>query len=223
MPAPDIAVSPSPLFDVPSIIWRALDFSVTDADRLQGCDGTHRLEVTLPPSLSRAVPQRRAEFMAGRLAAGLALLAAGQPAKVGQQGRAPVWPVGIRGSITHAGHHTIAAVSTETDCLGIDYEQLLTPQMADEIADSIITPEEAALRPDDMAFEVFLTTTFSLKEAVYKAASPRLSHIPDFHEARLLRFGNGDASLTLDGLTYHGHYRLMPEAALTVICEMHAP
>ena len=53
--------------------------------------------------MARAVPQRRREFFAGRLAAHRAMEALGhlpEPVPMGQD-RAPVWPQGLVGSISH--------------------------------------------------------------------------------------------------------------------------
>ncbi|WP_352542194.1 hypothetical protein [Mesorhizobium sp. M0018] len=64
----------------------------------------HKLALPFPPSLCTALPLRGAEFLAGRAMADAALQALGQlttEIPIGPD-RAPVWPKGSVGSITHA-------------------------------------------------------------------------------------------------------------------------
>ncbi|HWS27500.1 MAG TPA: hypothetical protein VN259_13150, partial [Xanthomonadales bacterium] len=67
---------------------------------------------------------RRREFLAGRLAAHAALTALGERGAVGRQGRAPVWPQGCSGSISHANGCAVAVAASARhwQALGIDLE-----------------------------------------------------------------------------------------------------
>src|ERR1700716_1803425 len=67
----------------------------------------------LPQPLRHAVPNRQREFLAGRLCAAQALRCLGADSThVGMAGdRAPVWPDGVVGSITHSGGFAAAAVA----------------------------------------------------------------------------------------------------------------
>lgn len=84
----------------------------------------------LYPQEARAVVsarrKRRREFAAGRTAARQALAALGLPPQAIPMApdRAPVWPAGVTGSISHTDTHCVAVVSVATGLrgLGIDIE-----------------------------------------------------------------------------------------------------
>ena len=70
-------------------------------------EGTHGLLPEEAPAIARAIPKRQAEFAAGRRAARAALTTLGHPAQaipVGDR-RAPIWPQGTVGAITHDQGH----------------------------------------------------------------------------------------------------------------------
>lgn len=78
--------------------------------------------------VANAVHSRRKEFALGRALARRALAAAGH-ARVGIPAgpdRAPIWPTGIIGSITHCDHIAVAAVAptqSGIQAIGIDLER----------------------------------------------------------------------------------------------------
>lgn len=118
------------------------------------------------------VPARRAEFSAGRHAARAALAALGQPACALPQGadRAPLWPAGLAGTITHSATACLAAVATGRPGLGLDLEpdEPLDPALWDIV---LTTDERArvAAAPDPGLTAKLI---FSAKEAAYKAQYP---------------------------------------------------
>ena len=66
-------------------------------------------------AVSRAVEKRRAEFAAGRSLARIALTEIGHaPCAIAQADRAPVWPLGIVGSITHSNDYVAVCVVNQT-------------------------------------------------------------------------------------------------------------
>ena len=65
----------------------------------------------LPEPLRAAAPKRQREFLAGRHCAAHALRTAGLPETVGLQDRAPIWPKGAVGSISHSDARVVAVVS----------------------------------------------------------------------------------------------------------------
>ena len=80
------------------------------------------------PAVVRAVAKRQLEFAAGRHYAHSALQALGAapgPLLVGPA-RAPLWPAGVVGAISHDDGWAAAAVARQVDCagLGIDIESL---------------------------------------------------------------------------------------------------
>jgi 4'-phosphopantetheinyl transferase EntD len=136
-----------------------------------------------------ASPLRAAEFRLGRRAAHLALKAIGsepQPILRGSQ-REPIWPRGVAGSITHAGHHALAAAGYLSDVggIGIDLEDRgrFFPALETEIAGEA---ELAALaRLEGRAREDATIELFSAKESIFKAHYHRIGHFFGFDAARI--------------------------------------
>lgn len=182
-----------PPFPMPGAVWRACPISRSAVEILIGEDEAGGLvAATAPPDLRGAAPSRRAEFLAGRICALLALRALGfaadpeNPASLGRSGRTPLWPAGAAGSISHAGGWAMAAAARRSCPIGLDFEPLMPEATLREVAPAVVSAQEAALRPADWSEARFATFVFSAKEAAYKALSFRLGgHIPEFHEARL--------------------------------------
>lgn len=200
-------------FADPDIHWAEVAFEVGEATSLS-CAGHH---IALPDDLAAAVPKRRSEFLAGRLCAAIALRAAGLPEEVGRLGRAPVWPKGCTGSITHSRNRAIAVVSRSARMLGIDCEALVPEARAQDLREMILTDAEAALRPEGMAFGTYFTLVFSAKEALYKARAPGLTRIPGFLEVTTTAFTADSLHLTLDGIPAQARYVLSGEDCVTMV------
>lgn len=133
--------------------------------------------LALPESIARSVLKRQAEYFFGRLAAHHALAEAGLPTANVPIGpaRAPVWPAGCVGSITH--HDTLAAAAAITggpSGLGIDVERIVEPgESAYALRVVAFDGQELALIDDTAvtglpALEA-LTLAFSAKESFFKA------------------------------------------------------
>ncbi|WP_417720653.1 4'-phosphopantetheinyl transferase family protein [Salipiger sp.] len=122
--------------------------------------------------VARAVPARRAEFIGGRLAAREAMARIGLPpaAVPPMPDRAPRWPDGVVGSITHTEGLCLAVVgrAAQWRALGIDLE-------ADTPLQTDLLPEIAdrdELATCDLPQELAGKRIFSAKEAAYKAQYP---------------------------------------------------
>lgn len=133
-------------------------------------------------AMARAVPKRRAEFAAGRKAARQAMTQLGLPRVAIPMGadRAPVWPCGVTGSISHAGGLALAVVAGTgaVRSVGVDLERdvPLDPWLVAEVC----RPEErAGLSPEAQAAQA--TRLFSAKEAAYKAHYPLLRRVYGFY------------------------------------------
>ncbi|MGJ8616307.1 MAG: 4'-phosphopantetheinyl transferase family protein [Sulfitobacter sp.] len=117
-----------------------------------------------------AIPARQREFAAGRAAARAAMVELGIKAKpiLANPDRAPIWPRGVTGSISHTDNVCIAAVSHTETCrsLGIDIE-LATPLDADLITTICSDTELRRVAGPDQLHHAKLI--FSAKEAAYKA------------------------------------------------------
>ena len=159
--------------------------------------------VDYPPSIQRSVAKRQAEFLAGRLCARQALARLGLPGQnlaIGED-RAPQWPAGLVGAITHGDGWAaaIAAPARLQRGLGLDVETLLAPERAQRLAGEILTAAELARlpdRPDRAALAV--TLSFSLKESLFKALYPLVRQRFYFEAAEVLAWSmDGRARLRL--------------------------
>lgn len=142
-------------------------------------------------AVARAVAKRRDEFEAGRVLARRALARlspelAAAPLPVGPD-RAPAWPAGFVGTITHSRHLCAAAAARAADAasLGLDLEPA-TPLKEDLVA-RILGREErawlAARPPGDRLLLAKLV--FSAKEAFYKCQHPLTGRFLEFHDVCL--------------------------------------
>lgn len=123
------------------------------------------------------VPARRAEFAAGRRAARRAMTVAGLPlAPIPMDAdRAPAWPDGVVGSISHCDDLAVAiCADARWRGLGIDLER--DGPCDPDLAETVLTPAEAGL-PARLAF--------CLKEAAYKAQYRVTRQIFGFDQLRL--------------------------------------
>ena len=142
------------------------------------------------PAIARAVAKRRLEFTAGRVAARAAMADLGLPPAAIPMGedRAPVWPAGLTGSITHCRTACIAAVAPlgAMRSIGLDIEEA-TP-LAPDLWDTVLTPDERtwlAARPEaDRG--LLAKRIFSAKEAFYKAQYPLSGRVLGFGEVEVL-------------------------------------
>jgi len=151
--------------------------------------------IQLPEKLQRAVPKRLAEFIAGRYCANLALQRLRsndqvliEEIQIGDK-REPLWPTDVIGSITHS-HGFAAAVVADTAQIrgvGIDSEQLINPNTANNVASHILREEEVFQENQHLvlAFEQYLTLVFSAKESIYKCLFPLVKQYFDFKDARI--------------------------------------
>ncbi|RTN92522.1 enterobactin synthase subunit EntD [Enterobacter sp. WCHEn090032] len=147
--------------------------------------------------LANAGRKRKAEHLAGRIAAAHALPDHTVPG-IGPSGE-PLWPEGISGSITHSGTQAMAVVVRHPDArVGIDCEAILPDSEAREIQDGIIDVQEAmCLTRSGYPFALALTLTFSAKESLFKALFPQVKTFMDFDCARITRLDERTLTLAL--------------------------
>lgn len=192
-----------------------------------------RAGIVRPPSIERSVAKRQAEFLAGRLCARAALGRLGLPGcdlPIGQD-RAPGWPAGLCGAITH-GDGWAAAIAAPTDHyrgLGLDVESLLAPDRALRLAGEILTATELERLPEDPEQAALVVTlTFSLKESLFKALYPLIGRRFYFEAAALLGWSeDGQARLGLltdlseewhQGVQLAGQFSLRDGRLLSLVC-----
>ena len=147
------------------------------------------LNIPVEPSLQNAVLKRRAEFLAGRYVACVALEFLDiKPFTIyiGKY-RQPVWPPGIVGSISHSNTHAVSIVSSSLCYVGVDIEPLLVYEQATEISNSIASVEEyRRLSDKGISFQFAVVLLFSAKESLFKAIFPKVGRYLDFFSSELI-------------------------------------
>ena len=122
--------------------------------------------------LTKAAPKRIHEFAAGRACARTALSDLGYVSVALLMGpdRAPLWPGGATGSITHTDSFCAAVVAPtrQIRALGLDAEP--AQSVKPDLWRRICTPQELAMlqAQDDQSARAAATLIFSAKEAFYK-------------------------------------------------------
>ena len=126
-------------------------------------------------ALGRVAPLRRAEFAAGRLALRRAQAALGVTPFAVPNGadRAPAWPRGFCGSISHAGGVAMAVLGRQDGglrSLGLDIE--VYEALPAALHDSVLLPPERAGIGGGIDAGRWAQAIFCIKECVYKAQYP---------------------------------------------------
>lgn len=159
--------------------------------------------IILPDSLANAVLKRQVEFAAGRFCARQALQKLGYGGvatlPVGQH-RAPVWPDGYLGSISHGDGQAmaVAARNQEWRALGIDIETLLSNEAAQPLVEHLMTAAELAIGvAAGITLERWLSLVFSAKESLFKALYPFVGRYFDFLDAEVCELDEPQAGLML--------------------------
>ena len=122
--------------------------------------------------IARAIEKRRREFTAGRACVRRAFAKLGVPAVAvpNDERRAPVWPDGVVGSISHTGDYCAVVVARRADvsAVGLDVEK--DEGVAERLWERICTEEELAFVRARDAIERgwWVRLLFSAKESFYK-------------------------------------------------------
>ncbi len=140
--------------------------------------------------LARAMgPARRREFAAGRACARRALQALGVPDAPTLRGlrRAPRFPDGVVGAITHTSGFCAAAVARRTSFAGIGLDAERDQSLSERAVARICTEHElAALRAlPGRTPEHWGALVFSAKETLYKAYFPLTGVFIGFRDAEI--------------------------------------
>lgn len=209
------------------LIKAAFDLSRFDERLFVACD------IPSPTHLTQAVRKRRAEYLASRVVVRNALSRMGIEAAIlsNDGDRAPVWPVGISGSLSHS-HQSIAVLLSRAEhrlLLGVDCENILPAETAEQMHSVIVSPaEKQTLLESGLPFATALTLAFSVKESLYKALFPLLRQAMDFRAAEItalhpatgqvqLRLTDSFASDFPAGRVFSGQVEVQAEQLLTWI------
>lgn len=140
--------------------------------------------------VEHAVPKRQQEFRIGRECARSALAELGVEPAIIPMGpdRAPVWPPGVVGSITHSRGLVAAAVARKTLLAGLGFDAELAVPLEPDVLSHICTEDEqrwlAALRPGPAGTD-WPKIIFSAKESVHKCVSPMSGIMLDFRDVSI--------------------------------------
>ncbi|MBO9881922.1 4'-phosphopantetheinyl transferase superfamily protein [Xanthomonas sp. D-109] len=146
-----------------------------------------------PPSIARSVRKRQAEYLAGRRAALAALRAAGSTATdlpIGAD-RAPLWPAGFLGSLSHTDGLAVAIAlpaSAGAKGIGLDIERVVAADQLEAIRNVALDASDCdalAALARARGWPYALTLGFSAKESFYKAAAATVGRFFDFDALRI--------------------------------------
>ncbi|MDX2470140.1 MAG: 4'-phosphopantetheinyl transferase superfamily protein [SAR324 cluster bacterium] len=161
----------------------------------------HPLEGKIAEAFSNQ--SRRESFLAGRAAAHLGLDSQGfsrLPILRSPKG-APLWPTGVKGSISHKGDLAVAVVlpkGSKFKAVGVDLETLtaeINPNILGKIASKT---EQANLGLSDEVFGTKERQIFTLKEAVFKCLHPVFGVWFGFLKAEVIALDSESAEVQLD-------------------------
>jgi 4'-phosphopantetheinyl transferase EntD len=168
--------------------------------------------------VTNAVPKRRRDFALGRACARAALSALGRgDAAIGRdENGVPLWPAGIRGSITHTKFYAAALVAEahHVGGVGVDAERVggVTPDLWPRLFD----PAECdyLMTLDGPQQQIFATLFFSAKEAAYKASGTKGALA--FREIHITP-QEGGFTASRPGEILRGRYALQDDLLLTAV------
>lgn len=198
-----------------------------DPTLLQG-DDLARCGITPVPGVAK----RQSEYLAGRLCAREALRRLTGQASVPAVGsdRAPQWPQGVAGSITHGDGWAAALVAPQQHWrgVGLDVEQLLPVERALRLQGEILTPAERERLQglDDEERALRISLTFSFKESLFKALYPLTLTRFYFEDAELLQCAPDATRLRLlidlndewrNGAELNGQFALFDDKVLSCV------
>ncbi|MEA9389073.1 4'-phosphopantetheinyl transferase superfamily protein [Acerihabitans sp. TG2] len=163
-----------------------------------------RQGIALPSIIAGSAIKRRAEYLAGRIAADRVLTVLGYPrfdVQIGKD-RTPCWPNGIQGALTH--HANLALCigwhrpPREISGLGIDIETVIDAPRTRDLWPGIISAGERAFFSTlPCSFATCLTLAFSAKESLFKALYPLVLRYFDFLDVQVVQLGDNHITLAL--------------------------
>ncbi|WFE75120.1 4'-phosphopantetheinyl transferase [Roseinatronobacter sp. S2] len=184
-------------------------------------------------AIEQVAARRAREFAAGRAAARSAMEQLGHMPRPVLHGddRAPIWPAGMTGSITHTDHDALAVVTDDPAILALGLDMEPTAPLEPNLWPVICTQNDllwlAGLGPTQRGN--FVKLLFSAKEAVYKAQYQISRCMLDFHALDLtpdLASGRFVATLRQDvphlaaGTRFDGRFSILASSIITAV-EIH--
>jgi enterobactin synthetase component D len=189
--------------------------------------------VEIPLRLQNAVASRKADFLAGRLAAYTALKKSGSTKLVVEsspQG-VPIWPQNWKGSISHSFGRAIAVCvpNVSGKIIGVDCERIVSNNQHEFLEYITNIDERNILNCCNLDYDTATIIVFSAKESLFKALWPDVKKFFDFSAARLqnLDLQNQTFQLKLceslhpfwiKDTLINGHFYFDNEYVTTLVC-----
>jgi 4'-phosphopantetheinyl transferase EntD len=159
---------------------------------------TYSLDVEVDPGslypeeeqcVRNAVAARRREFAQGRFCARQALACLGIrnfPLLMAKD-RAPLWPEGVIGSLSHCGGYCAAAVARKGSIVGLGIDVETVEPLEPGLLAMICTDSEMAWLAESTADArgELAKLIFSAKESVFKCVHPPTGVFLDFHDCEI--------------------------------------
>jgi 4'-phosphopantetheinyl transferase EntD len=165
-----------------------------------------------------AAPTRQRDFALGRFCAHAALVQMGRDEpeiSIGTAG-APVWPMGIVGSITHTGGYAAALVAPQGrfQAIGIDSERIggVTEALMPRLFSA--AEQEWLMALDAQKRAIALTLFFSAKESFYKAFGE--GHL-SFRDIHIEMLGDNGFAARHGGRTVQGRLAVQGDLVVTAV------
>jgi 4'-phosphopantetheinyl transferase EntD len=164
-------------------------------------------------AVRRAVPRRVAEFRSGRAAARavLATFGVGRATIPVARDRAPVWPGGFVGSITHCDGLCVAAVARQRDVLALGIDAEPAEPLPAGLLQVVASPGERSRLTDPLSGRVL----FSAKEAFYKCWSATGRPFLGFRDVELIVGDGRFRACSVDGRDWTGRWAVRGGFVLT--------
>jgi 4'-phosphopantetheinyl transferase EntD len=183
--------------------------------------------------VERAVPKRRREFALSRTCARRALAGLGIRSFpiLSAVNRAPIWPSGVVGSITHCDSYTAAAVCLDRQFRSIGIDAEVNERLPKGTLEFIALPsEQAALQEFSNPQVCWDRLLFSAKESIFKAWSTLSHGWLDFLQAEVVIdpiFQSFRANLLVDspatGDFIDGRFQVSRDHILTAVTVRRGP
>ena len=161
----------------------------------------NQYQIDKPDTLSKAVNKRQAEYLAGRALAQHAFKHLKQDqvqVPIGQD-RAPIWPLGIHGSISHTKGRVACLMTKQTGhYVGIDIEKNLSEHGLKSVKKVTLQPSERdfVAQYSDLSEAQLAGAIFSAKETLFKALYPVVQRLFGFYAASCC--GVNDTTLRME-------------------------
>jgi len=190
--------------------------------------------IELPSHLMQAVAKRRLDYLAGRHCARLALnqLGFSQPVTIASgSNRAPQWPKGFLGAITHTKGYAAAIVGHKANWLGLGLDaEIIIDESKPSLVCHVCRPEEFEnLKMRDVFPDQFLfTLIFSAKESLFKALYPAVQSYFGFQAAQVQEIDQNAGSFVIElvqdihadfpaSKTFCGSFIILKDKVITLI------